>query len=234
MQSLRVLGLIPARGGSKGVPGKNTRLLAGKSLIERAFDCARASDILDRIIISTDEPTIADHARALGLDVPFMRPNRWASDTSPMIDVAIHACDALRAKEGYQADALLLLQPTSPLRKPSHIRRAIRMLQDNDSVCSVVPLPKDLCPHYLMKIRDDGYLDYFMSDGPKYTRRQDVPQAYKRDGTIFLTRTSVIIEQRSFYGSRSLPMLIDLSESLNIDSPDEWAVAETILSAQAA
>ena len=107
-----------------------------------------------------------------------------------MIDVAIHACEALQERKAIEPDAMLLLQPTSPLRKPSHIRLAIEMLEHNDSVCSVVPLPKDLCPHYLMKIRDDGCLDYFLSDGRKYTRRQDVPQAYKRDGTIFLTRTS--------------------------------------------
>lgn len=232
MQSLRVLALIPARGGSKGVPGKNIRPLAGKSLTERAFDCARASRSLDRIILSTDDSAIADHARELGLEVPFMRPKQLASDTSPMIDVVLHACEALWTKEGYRPDAVLILQPTSPLRRPSHIRLAIEMLQDNDSVCSVVRLPKDLCPHYVMKIRDDGCLDFFLSDGRNYTRRQDVPQAYRRDGTIFLTRTPIIIEERSFYGSRCLPLKIDPTESLNIDTSDDWAAAEDILSAK--
>lgn len=224
-----MLGLIPARGGSKGVPGKNVRPLLGRSLIERAFASARASGVLDRIVLSTDDDAAAAEARRIGLEVPFLRPAEFAGDTSPMIDVAIHALRALAA-DGYEADVLVLLQPTSPLRTAEHIRRALTLLDGRDAVCTVVPVPKDLCPHYLMKIGDDGFLNYFMPDGPRYTRRQDVPQAYRRDGTLFVTRAPVILEQRSFYGSRCAPFLLSGDESMNIDTPRDWTEAEQRLS----
>ncbi len=222
---MKVLGLIPARGGSKGVPGKNVRPLLGRSLIERAFESARASGVLDRIVLSTDDAAAAGEARRIGLEVPFLRPTEFAGDTSPMIDVAIHALRTL-AEGGYAADVLVLLQPTSPLRTAEHIRRALAMLEGHDAVCTVVPVPKDLCPHYLMKVGDDGFLTYFMPDGPRYTRRQDVPQAYRRDGTLFVTRAPVILEQRSFYGSRCAPFLLSRDESMNIDTPQDWTEAE--------
>jgi len=225
---VKVLGLIPARGGSKGIPGKNIRLLCGKPLIQYAYEGAVASGALDRVILSTDDEDIAAVARGFGLEVPFLRPATFADDKSPMIDVAIHALNALR-ESGYAPDALLLLQPTSPLRRAEHIREAVRLLDGHDAVCSVVPLPQDLCPHYVMKIRPAGYLDYFLPDGARYTRRQDVPLAYRRDGTIFLTRVEVILEQRSFYGQRCVPLLLRPEESHNIDNADEWAEAERLL-----
>jgi CMP-N-acetylneuraminic acid synthetase len=222
---MKVLGLIPARGGSKSVPDKNIRPLLGKSLIQRAYECAVVSGRLDRIILSTDAPPIAEVAQSFGLEVPFLRPPEFARDDSPMIDVAAHALQTF-AQGGDHYDALLLLQPTSPLRRPEHICGAVHLLGDHDAVCSVIPLPRDLCPHYVMKITEDHLLDYFLPDGARYTRRQDVPQAYRRDGTIFLTRTTVILEQRSFYGRRCAPMIIDPAESLNIDDPAEWTEAE--------
>jgi CMP-N,N'-diacetyllegionaminic acid synthase len=225
---MKVLGLIPARGGSKGIPGKNLRQLAGKSLIQRAYESAAAAGVLDRIILSTDDLEIAATGRSLGVEIPFLRPPEFARDESPMIDVVIDALTTL-AHDGYQPDAVLLLQPTSPLRQPRHIQEALRLLGSNDAVCSVIPLPRDLCPHYVMKITADGYLDYFMSDGVRYTRRQDVPLAYRREGTIFLTTRSVLLEQRSFYGQRCVPLLLDPREVCNIDAPEDWAEAERIL-----
>jgi CMP-N,N'-diacetyllegionaminic acid synthase len=229
--ALRVLGLIPARGGSKAIVRKNVRPLAGKSMVERAYECARDSGVLDRIILSTDDPEIAGIARSCGLEVPFMRPPALAGDATPMMDVVIHALETL-GMEGYRPDAVMLLQPTSPLRKPAHLVEAVCLLNDHESVCSVVPLPKDLCPHYVMKIDVDGYLDYFLPDGACYTRRQDVPQAYRREGTAFLTRAEVLLEQRSFYGRRCLPMIVPKEDSLNVDSEEEWEEAERRLAAR--
>jgi N-acylneuraminate cytidylyltransferase len=222
---MKALGLIPARGGSKGVPGKNVRPLLGRSLVERAFESARASGVLDRIVLSTDDKAIAAEAHRIGLEVPFMRPVEFAGDASPMLDVAIHALRTLAA-EDYHPDVLVLLQPTAPLRTAEHIRRALDLLADNDAVCTVIPVPKDLCPHYLMKIGEAGYLDYFMPDGPSFTRRQDVPQAYRRDGTLFVTSATVVIKKRSFYGERCIPYILRSEESINIDTPEEWAEAE--------
>jgi CMP-N-acetylneuraminic acid synthetase len=222
---MKTLGLIPARGDSKGVPRKNIRALAGKSLLQRTFEVACEAGELDRIILSTDDEEIAGVGREMGLEVPFLRPPQLARDDAPMIDVAIHALRFLQDLD-YTPDALLLLQPTSPLRRPTHIRVALRLLGDNDSVCSVIPLPKDVCPHFVMRIGGDGFLQYFMPDGAGYTRRQDVPQAYQRDGTIYLTRTRTILEERSFYGERCQPLVIDPANSLNIDEPADWAEAE--------
>jgi len=226
----RILGLIPARGGSKALPRKNIRLLSGKSLIQRTWESARASGVLDRVILSTDDPEMARHGRELGVEVPFMRPAAFADDASPMIDVAVHALEALRERDCYVPNAVMILQPTSPLRTPAQIQRAVELLDGYDAVCSVLPLLQDLSPYYLMKIREDGCLDFFMEDGFRFTRRQDLPIAYRREGTIFLTRTEVIMEQHSFYGQRCLPMLMQPDEVLNIDTPEDWREAECVLS----
>ena len=221
---MKVLGLIPARRGSKGLPGKNTRLLAGASLIERAFRTAAASRALDRIILSTDDPAAADIARACGLDIPFERPAELAADSSGMLEVVEHALESL-ARTGYRPDAVLILQPTSPLRTPQHIIDAVAALDGYTSVCSVVPLPPTHNPHYVMRKRADGCLDFFMPEGSRVTRRQDAPQAYVRDGTIYLTDTDVVLRGRSLYGDRCRPMILSSDESLSIDSMEDWEAA---------
>lgn len=222
---MRILGLIPARGGSKGVPGKNIKPFAGRTLVERAYESAARSGVVDRVILSTDDSEIAEIGCRAGIEVPFMRPAELAGDSAPMIDVAVHALKRL-AEDGYSPDALLLLQPTSPLRKPEHIVRAVRMLEGHDSVCSVIAVPRELCPHYLMRINESGYLDYFMPDGGSYTRRQDVPPAYKRDGAIFLTLADIILRQRTFYGNKCVPLVLESAEYLPVDTPEEWEASE--------
>lgn len=229
---MRVVGLIPARGGSKGVPGKNTRPLAGRSLIARTIDCARASGAVDRIVVSSDDPAAAAIARENGVDVPFMRPAHLATDSTPMFDVITHALDEL-ARTGYRPDALLLLQPTSPFRQPHHITRAAAILGDNDSVCSVIPLESTHNPYSVMRIRDDGSLDFFLADGRRFTRRQDMPPAYVREGTIYLASLKTIEEQKSLYGERCRPMILSPEESLSIDTPEDWNLAEVRLSSRA-
>ncbi|MEM7390856.1 MAG: acylneuraminate cytidylyltransferase family protein [Verrucomicrobiota bacterium] len=219
--------MIPARGGSKALPGKNIKRLAGKPLIQYSHECANESGVLDRVILSTDDEEIAEVARSFGLEVPFLRPSEFSGDDAPMAGVAIHALTSL-AEADYRPDALLLLQPTSPLRKPEHIRRAVELLEDYDSVCSVVPLPKEFNPYYMMKITDDGFLDYLMPEGANLTRRQDIPNAYRRDGTICLVRTEVMLEQRNFYGQRCRPYELEASEVLNIDTPEDWKRAEEV------
>jgi CMP-N,N'-diacetyllegionaminic acid synthase len=164
------------------------------------------------------------------MDVPFLRPSRLATDSSPMIDVVCHTLDYLIREEQFVPDAVLLLQPTAPHRTVAHIRYSLTLLDGFDSVCSVHELPKEYSPHFLMKIRADGCLDYFMADGKLFSRRQDVPAAYKRDGAIYLTRTQVLLKERSFYGSRCCPMLMTSDEVLNIDTQDDWKNAEKRLS----
>jgi CMP-N,N'-diacetyllegionaminic acid synthase len=222
---VKVLGLIPARGGSKGIPGKNLKELAGKPLLQWTVESAQASAVLDRLVLTTEDPRIAALGEQLGVDVPFLRPKDIASDTAAMIDVVLHAVHAL-AEEGYHPDALVLLQPTSPLRTAEHLRAAIELLEGVDAVCSVAPLPKELCPHYVMRITDSGELVHFLPEGAAYTRRQDVPQAYRRDGSIYLVRTQALLSSGSLYGRRCAPLVLPPEQTLTLDEPQDWVDAE--------
>lgn len=223
---MRVLGLIPARGGSKGVPRKNERPLAGLTLIERARDAARESGAIDRIVLSTDTPSIAELGESLGIEVPFMRPAELAADESPMLPVVEHALEQLAAY-GYVPDAVALLQPTSPLRTPQHVAAAVSLLGESDatSIVSVTQIPPHLAPHYAMRV-EGGRLLSFMPEGEAITRRQDVPAAYFRDGTIYLVRSAIVREQRTLYGDRCVPLVLREDETLTIDTEEDWARAE--------
>lgn len=221
-----VLGLVPARGGSKGVPGKNVRPLAGHTLLEYTARAARESGVLDRVILSTDSLEIADAGRRAGLEVPFMRPVALAADDTPMVPVIVHALAEV-ALHGWSPDIVVLLQPTSPLRRPDHIRDAVTMLRETeaDSVVTVVELPRHLSPDYVMRI-DEGRLKPFLPEGARVTRRQDARPAYSRDGTVYAFRRSTIEKLGGIYGNDCRPLLIHTSDSLSIDSQADWDEAE--------
>ncbi len=224
-----VLGLIPAREGSKGVPGKNTRPLAGRPLLEYTARAALESGVLDRVVLSTDSAAIAECGTRAGIEVPFMRPAALAQDDTPMLPVIEHALEEL-GRAGWNADTVVLLQPTSPLRTPDHIRSAVALLRDSgaDSVVGVVALPLHLSPDYVMRI-EDGRLRPFLPDGARIIRRQDARPAYVRDGTVYAFRVATLRRYGSIYGDDCRPLLIDPAESLSIDSPADWAAAERAL-----
>jgi CMP-N-acetylneuraminic acid synthetase len=223
---MKVLGLVPARAGSKGIAGKNSRLLMGKPLIQWAIEAGVASGVLDRVIATTEDERLAELAVAAGAEVPFMRPSALADDETPMIDVVGHALQAL-GRAGYTPDAVALLQPTAPLRQPAHVRAALDMLTtDVDAVCTVTAVRPELSPHYLMRVTHEGRLVHFLDSGASYTRRQDVPIAYRRDGTVYLTRRTILLEQRSFFGANCLPLILPAEESVTIDDPEDWTLAE--------
>ena len=221
-----VLGLVPARGGSKGVPGKNVRPLAGHTLLEYTARAARESGVLDRVILSTDSLEIADAGRRAGLEVPFMRPAALAADDTPMVPVVTHALAEV-ARHGWSPDIVVLLQPTSPLRRSDHIRDAVNLLRETgaDSVVTVVEVPPHLSPDYVMRL-DEGRLEPFLADGERVTRRQDARPAYSRDGTVYAFRRSTVEQSGGIYGDDCRPLLIDASDSLSIDSPADWDEAE--------
>jgi CMP-N-acetylneuraminic acid synthetase len=221
-----VLGIVPARGGSKGVPGKNVRPLAGLTLLEYTARAARESGVLDRVILSTDSAEIADTGRRAGLDVPFMRPVMLASDDTPMLPVIQHALESL-ARDGWSPDMIVLLQPTSPLRRPDHIRAAVTTLRETkaDSVVTVVELPRDHSPDYVMRI-DEGRLRPFLSEGARITRRQDARPAYWRDGTVYAFWRSTIERFANIYGDNCHALVLDGQDSLSIDTAADWNEAE--------
>jgi CMP-N,N'-diacetyllegionaminic acid synthase len=224
-----VLGIVPARGGSKGVPGKNVRPLAGRTLLEYTARAARESGVLDRVILSTDSPEIADAGRRAGLEVPFMRPAALAGDDTPMLPVVQHALESL-ARGGWSPEMIVLLQPTSPLRRPDHVRDAVTTLRATkaDSIVTVVEVPRHLSPDYVMRI-DEGRLQPFVPEGARVTRRQDARPAYSRDGTVYAFWRATLERFGGIYGDDCRPLLIDARESLSIDSPADWDAAERLL-----
>lgn len=225
MKELNVLGLIPARGGSKGIPGKNIRELAGKPLIGYAADCAVASKVLTRIILSTDSEEIASVGKSLGVEVPFLRPPELARDDTAMIPVIQHAIQQLEAG-GWSPDIIVLLQPTAPLRKPGHISKALEIFRSEpcDSVVSVSLVPGHYHPHWDLVIKD-GRLEEFFPGGLKTTRRQDLPPVYTRDGTIYLFTRKTIMQYNSIYGKKCLPLVVEAEDFVNLDSMKDWEMA---------
>lgn len=201
-------------------------MLAGRPLIDYTARAARESGVLDRIILSTDSNEIAEAGRRSGLEVPFMRPASLAEDDTPMLPVVRHAVDTLSAG-GWTPDVIVLLQPTSPLRRPTHVRDAVTMLRETkaDSVVTVVELPRHLSPDYVMRI-DDGVLRPFLPDGAHVTRRQDARPAYSRDGTVYACWRATLDRWGTIYGERCQPLIVNAADSLSIDTPDDWAEAE--------
>lgn len=231
---MTVLGIITARGGSKGIPGKNLKLLGGKSLIAHTADAAEGAGI-DRIILSTEDPQIAEAGRALGLEVPFMRPPELARDETPHLPVIQHAVTWLREHERYTPDAVLILQPTSPLRSADDIAGALRLLESSgaDAVVSVLEVPSHFNPMRMLRVDQDGSATLFVTGSPVRTRinrRQDMPRAFVMNGAIYACRTRVLFgDSPSLYGDHVVAFPMPPDRSLSIDTPEDWAEAEQAL-----
>lgn len=233
---MNVLGLITARGGSKGIPGKNIALVAGKPLLAYTCDAALGSHSLSRVVLSTDDEGIARVGRDCGIEVPFMRPEELSRDDTPSLPVALHAVEYLAEREGWQADVLVLLQPTSPLRQSLHIDEAVDVLNATgaDTVVSVVEVPHRCHPYSVMR-EDDGRLTNFWTEelGFNRLRRQNLPPLWARNGpSVLCSRVSVLREKNSFYGDFVAPYKMSSLLSLDIDEPQDLQLAELIINAQ--
>ncbi len=224
---MNVLGVIPARGGSRGIPNKNLAPLCGRPLLAYTADAAKASTTLTRTIVSTDDERIAACAKSLGLDV-LMRPSLLAADDTPMLPVLQHAIEAMRAG-GFTTDIVVLLQPTSPLRRGEHIDAAVVWLQRTrgDSIVSVVEVPHQFNPTSVMRL-DDGLLKPFL-DAPTATRRQDKPRLYARNGPAVLAVHARVIEGGSLYGNETWPLVMTPEESLDVDTPLDLRLVESLI-----
>ena len=225
-----VLGFVPARGGSKGIPRKNIRLLAGKPLLAYTAATALAARLLDRIILSTDDPEIAAIGEAAGLEVPFLRPAELAVDSTPMVDVVLHALHWLES-ERQRYDAVCILQPTSPLRTAATIDRCISLLWDRevDTVISVRPVPTEYNPHWVYFETSDGLLQPSMKNCAEVPCRQQLPAAYHADGTVFLTRTRTIIEYHTLKGGKLLGAISPEREAVDLDTEQQWQALDKSL-----
>ncbi len=227
---MRVLGLVPARGGSKGIPHKNIRLLGGKPLLCYTAQAAQAARRLTRTILSTDDEEIAAVGRACGLTVPFLRPARLAQDDTPTLPVVQHALAWVEAR-GEHYDAVCLLQPTCPLRRPDDIDACIERLEQEgaDSVVSVLSVPAKYNPHWVYFEDQQGRLRLSTGVATPVPRRQDLPPAFHREGSVYVTRRDVVVEKNSFYGERIVGYRMDPARSVNLDLPADWTRAEALL-----
>jgi N-acylneuraminate cytidylyltransferase len=234
---MRVLGIITARGGSKGIPGKNLKPLGGRPLIDFTIDAANDTP-LDRLILSTEDRRIADAARRLGCEVPFMRPAELARDETPHLPVIQHAVQWLREQDNYVPDVVLTLQPTSPLRSSADIAAALRMLElsDADSVVSVNAVSPHAHPMRMLRIAADGLATLFVTGEPvrnRINRRQDLPEAFVMNGAIYACRTGVLSgPEPSLYGNRVVAYPMPIERSISIDTPEDWEEAERQLANQ--
>jgi CMP-N-acetylneuraminic acid synthetase len=232
---LKVLGVITARGGSKGIPGKNLRPLAGRQLIAYTVDAAKSSGAFDRLIASTDDPPIADALRSLHCDVPFMRPADLARDDTPHLPVVQHAVEWLRQHESYEPEAVMILQPTSPLRRAEDIRASIALLETSgaDSVVSVSEVPAHYNPMRTLQIDDAGLATLFVSGQPvraRINRRQDMPAAWTMNGAVYLCRSRLLAgREASLYGDRTAAYRMPAVFGLSIDDLNDWMEAERAL-----
>jgi CMP-N-acetylneuraminic acid synthetase len=229
--SMEVLGLIPARGGSKSIPHKNIVDVAGKPLLAYTIAAARASQRLTRTILNTDDATIATVGRTMGVEVPFLRPAALAQDDTGALPVIEHTYTWFLEHERYVPDIVVYLQPTSPLRTAAHIDRAVDLLteSDADSVVSIVEVPHRFNPVSLMCMDVDGRLTPHQ-EGPMLLRRQDKPIVYARNGPAVLAiRRGTILEKKSLYGNDVRGMRMLPEDSFDIDTPFDLEIVSYLL-----
>jgi CMP-N,N'-diacetyllegionaminic acid synthase len=227
---LTVLAIVPARGGSKGIPRKNLARLAGRPLLAYTADAARAAVRLTRIVLSTDDDEIAQVGRDCGLEVPFMRPPDLAGDAAQTIDVIQDVVRRLESA-GAAFDAVMTLQPTTPLRRAEDIDGAIALLEYSgcDSVISFVDVG-ERHPARMKVVADDGRVrDAPFSEMVECQPRQTLPRLYLREGSIYLTRRNVLMNDRSFKGRDCRAWLVPRERACNIDDPFDLFLAEQML-----
>lgn len=270
VRSLNVLGLIPARGGSKGIPRKNIKLLGGKPLLEYTAEAAIQSKSLTRVVLSTDDEEIADLGRRLGLEVPFFRPAELARDGTPTLPVVQHAirfleagsqrpgtgiqppesseagdcsdhhttddeqpatCNQQPATSNQNFDIICLLQPTSPLRTATTIDACVELLiiSEADTVITVLPVPAEHNPHWVYFSTEGGWLRLSTGEVTPIPRRQDLPPAWHREGSVYVVRRDIVMRHNTLFGPHVIGSPVDPSWSVNLDTVDDWERAESML-----
>lgn len=226
----QVLGIVPARGGSKGISRKNLMLVSGKALVSYTFEQALLSQRLNRVVLSTDDEDIAALGRVSGVEAPFKRPAELASDTATVEAVVAHALDWLAEHEGYAPDAFVILQPTSPLRTATHIDESIALLEssDKDAVVSVSS-PRE---HPCDMVYFEGPRMHFVLPQGGYTagvQRQGYSECYFINGAVYVTKTETFRRTGSRFGETTVPYFMDALDSIDIDNKADLIIAEFLL-----
>ena len=224
---MKTLYVIPARGGSKGIPHKNIKPLAGKPLIGYSIDVARQLAADDDICLTTDDPEIAATAESMGLNVPFLRPASLATDTCGTYEVLIHALDFYRDR-GIDYDTLVLLQPTSPMRTADDVRAAMALYSpDIDMVVTVKEAASN--PYYnCYETDNDGFLHISKGDGG-YTRRQDAPKVWEYNGAVYVINVESLRQMPLSAFTRRRMSVMPAERSVDLDTPIDWLIAEKLI-----
>jgi CMP-N,N'-diacetyllegionaminic acid synthase len=226
---MKILAIIPARGGSKGVPRKNIKFLGENPLLYYSFQSAQQSVLLSKTILSSEDAEIISVANGFGLETPLIRPQNLALDTTSSIDVVLHAITFLE-KKGETFDAVCLLQPTSPFRAKGFIDEAIQTFMDKktDALVSVLKVPQEYNPHWIFEANTDGNLVIATGEKDIIKRRQDLPLTFFRDGSIYITKVATI-KKGSFFGESLSYIESNPDFYVNIDTIEDWKAAEAKL-----
>lgn len=220
---MNTFALIPARGGSKGIPRKNIKLIAGKPLIVWTIEAALRSSLISAVVVSTDDLEIADIARRAGAQVPFMRPSELAQDQTPGLDPVLHALDQLP-----QYDSVLLLQPTSPLRTTEDIDGCLSLVVQKKAPSVVSVTEAEVHPYWVYRLNADQTMNRFVDTAP-IARRQDLPPAYALNGAMYFAEANWLRRSGSFVTAETLAYEMSIEHSVDLDTPFDWKFAELLL-----
>ena len=225
IRSERLTAIIPARGGSKGIPRKNLLRIEGETIVERAIRLARESGRVDRVLVTTDDPEIYELAKLHDAAPPSLRPPHLATDLATTIDAVIHLIDDADVEDGY----VLLLQPTSPLRTASDLDRLCKLFEANPEALAIASVVRHDAPHpnKIMTI-DGGYLRSYLGTNPSVPR-QSLPVVHAINGAFYLVPRQIVMEQRTFLPERTLPFEMPVERSVNLDGPMDLLLLEVLL-----
>lgn len=227
-----MLAVIPARGGSKGLPGKNIRPFAGLPLIAHTVLFARLCQEINRCIVSTDSPEIADLARQFDADVPFIRPPELAQDDTPLWPVLRHALAAVEAQDNVWYDALLLLDPTSPFRETLDITGAFRRLQGSSEADGIIGVSRpEFNPLWHCVVEQNGWMRDLMEGAATFERRQDTPIVYRINGSLYIWRTAFVRQVKDSWRNSGRYFIYEIPETraVSIDSLEQFERAELLV-----
>ena len=228
----RLLAVIPARGGSKGLPGKNIRPLSGVPLIAHTVMFAQLCPEIDRCIVSTDSPEIADVAKTYGADVPFLRPPELAQDETPICPVLRHALDHAEKEDGVTYDFLMLLDGTAPTREPRDIAKAFAKLREQPDADGIIGVSQpEYNPIWYCVVELDGLMVDLMAEGSNYERRQDVPPVYRINGMLYIWRTDYLRKTGDSWRVNGQHLIYDIPEerAISIDTIEQFERAEALI-----
>src|SRR3989338_2794581 len=220
---MKVLAVITARGGSKGIPNKNIKKFGGKPLIAYTAEIAKKSQVITDLIVSTDDEKIAKICKSLGVEVPFIRPRELAKDKTPHLPVIRHALKFMENKNKIKYDYVVTLQPTSPFRTPADIDKAVLLIhrEKADSCVSLVKIPSTFHPIKIKRLQGNKVFPYCLEE-PEGIKKQEFPDAYRRSSAVYVSRRDVIINKNSFFGENIVGFETPFERFIDIDNMNDW------------